>query len=77
MKLEDNSYHITNHHWSQCKDMVTITFDLCLTESEIESCDIHYDTISVKLNNGEILLQGNLEKHVIPDASKWYINNNR
>ena len=65
--LEDE---VKFYHWNQCKEMVTVVFDLSIeNENEIE-CTIAHNHISIKLKSEKVFLDGNLEKDILEDASK-------
>ena len=72
MKEEDVKYY----HWHQCKELLTIVFDVSTSQEEV-ICDIDYNNISIKLKSGQTLLEGILEKPILQDASKWYIQNGK
>lgn len=74
--IEDNVTEKKFYRWHQCKEMVSISFDFHITESEV-NCTIEHNKIAVKLTSGKTLLDGNLEKDIIPDASKWFVHKNR
>ncbi|XP_066927339.1 nudC domain-containing protein 1-like [Clytia hemisphaerica] len=67
---------IKYYHWHQCKEMLTIVFDLTLTQDEVE-CQFLHNFLSIKLKTGKTLLEGTLEKMILQDASKWYIQEGR
>lgn len=68
--------NIKYYHWHQCKEMVTIIFDIDVTEDEVD-CQISHNAILLKLKSGKVLLGGSFEKPVLKDASKWYISNKK
>ena len=78
IKSKDSSEEdvIKYYHWHQCKELLTIIFDVSTSQDEIE-CDILYNNISIKLKSGQVLLEGTLEKPILQDASKWYIHNGK
>ena len=65
------------YHWHQCKELLTIVFDMDTISSGEVQCEFLYNQISLRLKSGQILLKGNLEKPIIEDASKWYIQNGK
>ena len=67
---------IKYYHWHQGKELLTIVFDISTTQDEVE-CNICYNNISIKLKSGQVLLEGTLEKLILEDASKWYIQNGK
>jgi len=64
------------YDWSQTKELVTVSFHLCVTENEVE-CEIKHNAVSIRLKNGKVMLAGQLEKDIIIDASRWYVAKNQ
>ena len=64
------------YEWTQTKEFITIGFNLCVTENEIE-CHLSHNSVTIKLKNGRILLEGSTEKEILFDASRWYVERNK
>lgn len=69
--------HIKRYKWHQSKELLSIIYDNSVVPEDQVSCAFSHDSICLKIDQSNVIVEGKLEKEILVEPSRWFLQDGR
>ena len=69
--------HTKRYKWHQSKELLSIIYDNSIVTEDQVSCAFSHDSICLKIDQSDVIVEGKLEKEILVQPSRWFLQDGR
>ena len=69
--------HTKRYKWHQSKELLSVIYDNSIVTEDQVSCAFSHDSICLKIDQSDVIVEGKLEKEILVQPSRWFLQDGR
>ena len=74
---EQVNAHSKRYKWHQSKELLSVIYDNSVVTEDQVSCTFSHDSICLKTDQSDVIVEGKLEKEILVQPSRWFLQDGR